>query len=118
MSLENSLERIAVALEQLANVTDETPTPEKPAAKAKPTKAKPSKPATKAKPEPTPAAEEEKAPTEGGPTLSDVRKALGSLQKRVDAAAAKALLADVGGANTLSKLDESKYQAVIDAAAE
>lgn len=118
MSIENYLERIAVSLEKLANVTDETP--KKPVAtkpEKKATKAAPSKP-TKSKSPPKEEASTGTGSSDEGATLTDVRKALAGLQKRVDAAAAKAVLKITGGAATLSKLDPDRYQAVIDAAAE
>jgi hypothetical protein len=122
MSIESYLERIAASLEKLANVTDETPTPEKPvkAVDTKPSKASKPAPNRKAKPAPTKTEKVEKEDAgdneESGATLTEVRKALAGLQKRVDAAAAKGILKEVGEAATLSKLDPDNYQAVIDAA--
>lgn len=122
MSIENELARIATALETLAGAD----APKKPSASAAQGKgASASKSTskgagTRSKPsqKPTTKAEGSTGSSDDGPKLTDVRKALASLQKREDAAAAKDVLKEVGGAATLSKLDPDKYQDVIDAAAE
>lgn len=130
MTIESSLERIALALEQLARVDE--PAPEKPAASGKSggSKSTASKPSTrsnskKGTQKPSGAKDSKKEPEkepekeeEEGPTLADVRKALTALQKNTDAATARSVLKEVGKAATLSQLDEDLYQAVIDAAAE
>lgn len=100
MTIESELSRIADALEKIAS-GQATPAPEKPSKPSKPSK--PEKPAEK---------------EDDGPSLTDVRKALGALQKKTDAATARGVLKDTGKVGTLSKLDEDLYQAVIDAAEE
>jgi outer membrane biosynthesis protein TonB len=129
MTIEANLERIADALELIASKLDgvapepaaTADAPEKPAkAEPKANKPKPAKPAKPAKtkaPEP-PEEEEDEGSDEGepqGPYLADVRNALTGYAKRTDSDTARALLKKVGGAETLSKLPESKYQAIIDA---
>jgi len=103
MSIENDIARIAAALEKLANVTDETPAP-KPAKKA----------STKPKAEPKSSDTES---SEAIPKVTEVRKALGEVQKAYDADKARELLREVGEATVMSKLSESKYAALISAAA-
>lgn len=107
MSLEASLERIATALETIAGKP-----PGKASAKSgKSPQAAASKGSQK---EPDKSSE----PAGDAPDLATVRKALTALQKRETPAAAKKVLKEVGGATTLTKLPEDKYQAVIDAAGE
>lgn len=126
MSIENSLERIADALEIIAKAkADPAPAAAEAATEpaAKPA-AKPSKPkATKSeKPAAKPKAKEpeDEGDDDGdenqGPYLADVRKALTDLAKRTDGDTARGVLKDVGGADTLSKLPEAKYKDVIEAA--
>lgn len=119
MTIEATLERIAVALETLAagggtvaaapveTPKAETPKAEKPKA-TKAEKPKATKPAKEEKP-----AEDEKPSV----SLNDVRAALTSLQKAKGADAPKGLLKEFKAA-TLSKLETGQYQAVIDRAAE
>jgi len=127
MTIEVTLERIAVALETIAAgggavtaaPTTATDTPattkaEKPAASGKGKPAGKGKATKESKP-----AKEEPAETEEAKepelTLNDVRAALTTLQKAVGADAPKALLSE-HGASTLSKLDKGTYGAVIAAA--
>lgn len=120
-SIDASLQTIAIALDSLAAVNGapsgtSKATPQKKATgSTKPSKAAsqkqdaaPAKSATKAKAE----------PKDEGPELADVRRALTTLQKNSSSDAARALLEEVGGAKTLSKLPKDKYQDVIDAATE
>ena len=120
MTIENTLERIAVALETIA-AGGALPKPE---GKAKSGTTKPASPAKeassseKAKASTKPASKPSKpaSSNEDGPSISDVRKSLGALQKVTSPDEARALLKEVGGAATMSKLAEDMYQAVIDAA--
>ena len=104
MSIENSLERIAKALEQLANVTDETPAP-------KPAKKVSTKPKATSKP-----AEETPAEQPNAPKVTDVRKILGQVQKAFSPDKAREVLKEVGGAAVMSKVPVGKYSAIIAAA--
>lgn len=128
MTIEVDLKRIADALELIASkiggdvpAVEDAPVkeekPAKPAKAEKPARTKPAKPAKAKDPEP-PEEEDEESEDEGepqGPYLADVRNALTGYAKRTDSDSARALLKKVGGADTLSKLPEAKYQAIIDA---
>ena len=139
MSLENTLERIAVALETLAGKpaatpVDPTDTVTPPAAatavpaspvrgRGRPAKSAgetpaPVAPAAPAAPEVDPFAMDE--PTPPPPekvTLKDVQAALVAYQKRVNSPEkARALLKEVGGVDVLPKLPEAKWGAVVNAA--
>lgn len=121
MSIENTLERIAVALETIAT-GGSLP---KPVELSKVVRSKPAKEATsssKAKDTTKPAGKPSKpaasSTDKGGPEIADVRKALGALQKVTSPDDARALLKEVGKSPTMSKLAEDMYQAVIDAALE
>lgn len=121
MSIESSLERIASALETMAYGPGSSSVPKKPEEEVKPSKdttedTSSSKPKSTSKPAAKPT--KSKTTDEGAPTIGDVRKALGTLQKATSADEARALLKRVGGATTMSKLEPENYQAVIDAALE
>jgi len=121
MTIEATLERIAVALETIAaggGAVATAPAAEKPASKPAASKAKDKPAASKAKKE-EPAAEAEAEEKEEVPTvtLNAVRAALTSLQKASGADAPKALLKEFKAA-TLSKLKTDQYQAIIDRAGE
>ena len=111
MTIESTLERIADALEILANNQG--------ASEVKITK-NPTKTASKKKAEP--AVEPEEKTEEPAPeapaapvTIDAVRNALKDLQKATNAATAKGVLSDFG-VGTLSELDDDQYPAVIAAA--
>ena len=127
-SIDGSLISIATSLEVLAlGGTVAAPKPTKARAKAK-VKPTPSTKSAKESAETTDAGADKKttpspektttkkADAPKGPKLDDVRTALGALQKATSSSVARALLADVGEAPTLSKLPQDMYQAVIDAA--
>jgi hypothetical protein len=123
MTIENSLERIAVALEKLAaGGGSAEPAESKPAkpAKAKAAKAEPAPEPTpepvKAEPEPTKAADDDFGGTTTAVTREDVRAALVAYQKKVSPEKARGLLKTVGGVDVLSALPEEKFAAVILAA--
>lgn len=113
-SIDASLQVIAAAMESgVSRYSGETePAPAK-AGKPKAGKSSGTTRKSAAKKSPP---EEKDGGSDAGPTLADVRKSLTSLQKRVDAKAARTVLETVGGVTTLSKLDEDKYQDVIDEA--
>lgn len=128
MTIEVELGRIATALEKIASGQGNLPltTSAPPAAPAKRGPGRP--PKAEAKPEPEPVAEPEPAESDDDnflgddddeaaqPTIEDVRTAIIAYQKRVGSQEkARKLLKDVGGADTLKSLDESKYAAVIEA---
>ena len=127
-SIDGTLISIATSLELIAGAAAAAPKPTKAAAKPK-VKPTPSTKSAKESAETSDAGEDkkespspEKATTKKadapkGPKLDDVRTALGALQKATSSSVARALLADVGEAPTLSKLSQDMYQAVIDAAA-
>lgn len=123
MTIEATLERIAVALETIAaggGAVATAPAAEKPASKPAASKAKDKPAASKAKKEePAAEAEAEAEEKEEVPTvtLNAVRAALTSLQKASGADAPKALLKEFKAA-TLSKLKTDQYQAIIDRAGE
>lgn len=118
-SIDASLQTIAIALTAIAEGAGAAPviataTKEKPAAAAGKGKGKGTtqqKPAQASKPS-------EKDGDSEGPKIADVRKALAELQKRLTPKDARSVLEDKGGVTTLSKLEEDKYQDVIDAANE
>lgn len=126
MTIEVELGRIATALEKIASGQGNLPLAT-PAAPAKRGPGRP--PKAEAKPEPEPVAEPESADSDDDnflgdddddgaaqPTIEDVRTAIIAYQKRVGSQEkARKLLKDVGGADTLKSLDESKYAAVIEA---
>lgn len=123
MTIEATLQSIAVDLKRIADAIEgrstlgtSVPGPDPEAAANNPGKAekptKPTKPANSSKGKKSPPAED----ADEGPSLDEVRKALTALQKATDAATARAVLSDVGGATTLSKLAKDKYQDVIDEA--
>lgn len=117
MTIEATLERIAVALETIAaggGTVAAAPAAEKPASKPAASKAKDKPAASKSKKEEPAAEEKEEAPAV---TLNAVRAALTSLQKASGADAPKALLKEFKAA-TLSKLKTDQYQAIIDRAEE
>ena len=117
-SIDGSLISIAASLEAIAT-GGAVPTPEKPAKATKATKAtSSSKPKSTTKPADKPSSKTQTSADEDGPTITDVRKALGALQKVTSPDDARALLRKVGEAPTMSKLLEENYQAVIDAALE
>ena len=112
MALEDTLTRIAVALEKLAGIESEKRGPGRPP-----------------KPKPEPAAVEVEAPAPAEPepaakapiethvyTADDVRTALVAMQKRTTPDQARTLLKEVGEADTLKSLKPEKYSAVIAAA--
>ena len=130
MALEDTLTRIAVALEKLAGIESEKRGPGRP-------------PKTKAEPEPASAVKEEAAPpveteVEAPPaptptpvpakppkappveakqyTADDVRSALVAYQKRATPEAARQLLKDTAGVDTLRTLKPEQYGLVIAAA--
>jgi 3-oxoacyl-ACP reductase-like protein len=112
MALEDTLTRIAVALEKLAGIESEKRGP------GRPPKPKPEPAAVEveapAAAEPEPAA---KAPIEARVyTADDVRTALVAMQKRTTPDQARTLLKEVGEADTLKSLKPEKYSAVIAAA--
>lgn len=121
MSIENSLERIATALEIMAGNAGSSPestAPEKAASGSGSRKtsstSKSSKSSKSSKPSGSGSGKKEE---KSDLTVADVRKALTALQKRQDAATAKKVLEEAGGgALTLSKLKPEKYAAVIEAA--
>jgi hypothetical protein len=127
MSIENTLERIAVALETLVagqglvSGTTVTVTPnenvstEESREETKAEVTKPKRKPRKKKAEPEAPVEE---PSEPEATIVEVRTALNRLQTAVDGAAARNVLSTVGGNGALSKVKPAKYQAVIDAANE
>lgn len=123
-SIDASLKTIATALTALAEgagapVSKETDTkPEKPTRSRSSGSSKPANTkGSSAKPEnKSPPPEKDGGSDDDGPDLADVRKALTALQKVTNAAAAKKVLKETGGATTLSKLDKGKYQDVIDEA--
>lgn len=122
MTIENTLERIAVALESIAAGPGTTSTsPGKPAkdtssAKPKPTSKPADKPTSKSTAGKASKPTATSSTTEDGPKIADVRKALGAVQKAFDSDTARALLKEAGEAATMSKLSEDMYQTVIDAA--
>lgn len=139
MSLENTLERIAVALERLQRQLPEPQPPDDPAPVSPPAAAtavpaspvrgrgRPAKsageapapvaPATPAAPEVDPFAMDEPTPVPEKVTLKDVQAALVAYQKRVNSPEkARALLKEVGGVDVLPKLPEAKWGAVVNAA--
>ena len=112
MALEDTLTRIAVALEKLAGIESEKRGP------GRPPKPKPEPAAVEvevpAPAEPEPAA---KAPIEARVyTADDVRTALVAMQKRTTPDQARTLLKEVGEADTLKSLKPERYSAVIAAA--
>lgn len=112
MALEDTLTRIAVALEKLAGIESEKRGP------GRPPKPKPEPAAVEveapAAAEPEPAA---KAPIEARVyTADDVRTALVAMQKRTTPDQARTLLKEVGEADTLKSLKPERYSAVIAAA--
>lgn len=113
MALEDTLTRIAVALEKLAGIESEKRGPGRPP-KAKPeVTPEPEAPAPAAEapaPAPAPAVEARVY------TADDVRTALVAMQKRTTPDQARTLLKEVGGADTLRSLKPDKYSAVIAAA--
>ncbi len=112
MALEDTLTRIAVALEKLAGIESEKRGPGRPP-KPKPEPAVVEVEAPAAV-EPEPAA---KAPIEARVyTADDVRTALVAMQKRTTPDQARTLLKEVGEADTLKSLKPEKYSAVIAAA--
>lgn len=116
MALEDTLTRIAVALEKIAGIESEKRGPGRPP-KAKTEAAAPEAPAPVEAPAPAPAPTPEPPPAQARIyTADDVRSALVSLQKRTTPDTARALLKDVGGADTLRSLKPDKYAAVIEAA--
>lgn len=131
MAIENTLERIAVALETLAagqglvagTTVTVTPTEEKP--KRKPRKGSKASKETSEKPteavtESTSTSEPEKSEESSEPevTIADVRTALTRLQNAVDGAAARKVLSTKGGNGALSKVKPAKYADVVAAANE
>jgi hypothetical protein len=122
MSIEDSLSRIAVALEKIAGIETEKRGPGRP-----PKTQRPSLTVVEPEPEAAPApvvaeakpAEAPKAPPVEAKayTADDVRSALVALQKRTTPETARALLKSVGGADTLRALKPEHYAAVIDAVA-
>ena len=119
MTIEAELARIADALEKIAGQeatapkqSSESPAPEKAASKSESKARKPRSSSKTSKKPDAPAKEEGDA----GPSLDAVRKALTALQKRETPAAARAILSDVAGVTTLSKLKPDQYQEIIDAA--
>jgi hypothetical protein len=136
MSIEDSLSRIAIALEKMAGIETEKrgpgrppkatrtlvapaePEPEAPAPVEAPVaEAKPVEAAPAPTPAPAPAKAVKATPVEAYEfTADDVRSALVSLQKRTTPETARSLLKTVGGADTLRALKPEKYSAVIDAA--
>ena len=105
MSIENSLERIADALEVIAGNAGKSSSSTEASEAAKPSGGKSKTASSKSK---------SGKKSSDTPTKDDVKAALKGLQKATSASTARQLLADVGGAKTLTDLDESKYQAVID----
>lgn len=103
MALEDTLTRIAVALEKLAGIESEKRGPGRPP-KTKPEAAAPEAEA------PAPVVETRVY------TADDVRTALVAMQKRTTPDQARTLLKSVGGADTLRSLKPDKYSAVIAAA--
>ncbi len=112
MALEDTLTRIAVALEKLAGIESEKRGPGRP---------------PKPKPEPAVVEVEAQAPAEPEPaakapiearvyTADDVRTALVAMQKRTTPDQARTLLKEVGEADTLKSLKPERYSAVIAAA--
>lgn len=120
MSIEQTLERIATALETLAQRPAATPAPaaEPPAAARtrKPKDPPPPEPAA-APPADDPFGDE---PDTDRPELTeeDVRKAMVALRKKVGNDPALKLFKKVGGVETLKALPKEKYAAVYDAAIE
>ncbi len=114
MALEDTLTRIAVALEKLAGIESEKRGP------GRPPKPKPEPAAVEVEvPAPAPAEPEPaaKAPIEARVyTADDVRTALVAMQKRTTPDQARTLLKEVGEADTLKSLKPEKYSAVIAAA--
>lgn len=115
MTIEATLERIAAALEKLAD---------KPVAEAAPKADAPVKPRTaREKPAEKPAPEPEVDPfaaveeTAVAYTRDDVRKALLACQERLGPSAAQAVFKKAAGVDTLPALkDDSKFAAIIAAA--
>lgn len=123
MTLEATLERIAVALEAMA-ANGTAPTGAVKADAAAPKAAKPAKAATAekpaaAKPAPEPEVDPFAAVDEPAVVLTrdDVRKALLACQERLGPAAAQAVFKKAAGVDTLPALkDDSKFAAIIAAA--
>lgn len=130
MAIEDTLVRIAVALEAIAagsglaigqtvTVTpiEEAPEVEKP---KRTRRKKATNPSTSKGSEPESTSTSEPETSEESPEpeveIADVRTALTRLQTAVDGAAARKVLSTVGGNGALSKVKPAKYQAVIDAA--
>lgn len=121
MTIEATLERIAVALEAIAagggTVTAEKaePAAEKPKRTRRSSKSSTSK---ESKPESssTTAPEKSEESPDEEVKIEAVREALTRLQKAVNGGAARKVLATVGGDGALSKVKPAKYQAVIDEA--
>lgn len=131
MSIEVELGRIATALEKIASGQGNLPLAQPVA--AEPAKRGPGRPKKgEEAPAAPPATEEETAVDDlGGETdsfldvedakpvtytIEDVRAAIVGYQKKVGSQEkARKLLKDVGGADTLKSLSESKYAAVIEA---
>ncbi len=131
MSIEDSLSRIAVALEKLAGVETEKRGPGRPPKAPRTllvagepeekTEAEPpveTAPApVEAKPAPVKAPKPKAPPVEARTyTADEVRSALVAYQKRATPEAARALLKSAGGVDTLRTLPVEKYGAVIAAA--
>lgn len=115
MTIEATLERIAVALEAIAAVpVAAAPPPEKTESKPAASKGKAKPAASKTKKEEPAVEEKEEAPSV---TLNDVRAALTTLQKAAGSGTPKVLLKEFKAA-TLSKLAPDQYQAIIDRAGE
>lgn len=117
MTIETTLERIAAALEKLADNKPVDPGSKAEAAPTKPRAAAKEKPAEKPAPEPEvdpfAAADE----PEVKPTRDDVRKALLACQERLGPSAAQAVFKKAAGVDTLPGLkDDSKFAAIIKAA--
>lgn len=118
MTIEATLERIAVALEAIAGKPTAVQSDPKPE-----TTRKPRTTAAKSDPAPDPASEPEVDPFAAvdepakKPTRDDVRTALVACQGRIGPTAAQAILKKHGGVDTLPALkDDSKFAAIIAAA--
>ena len=135
MSIEDTLTRIAVALEAIAGKSVAHATADAAWSEARaghnsapaeePIKrgpGRPPKPKAEAPiPAPAPVLDESEtfdpvAPPNKAPTIDDVRSALIALQKRTSPETARAVLKGTGGCDTLKALSPDKYAAVIAAA--
>lgn len=120
MTIEATLERIAIALETIASgggLQSAAPTKTTRKRTTKKAEAKAEEP-TETKKEEAPAPDDQKAEAEAegsdGPTLDDVRAALKALQAATDPKKTREVLSTAGGNGALSKVKPAKYQAVID----